>query len=581
MLVAAKPNWEEALHRARRALPAFALLLTIALVAGACGSNDENNTSAGGGKSSGSSATTNNINPTDRADVQDGGTLKWAISSMPANYNYNELDGTEFDTASVLNGLMPYVFDFKADATPVLNKDYFDSAELTAKEPKQVVTYKINPKAKWSDGKPISAADFIAQWNALKSEETDFKVAATNGYDQIESVKQGGDEREAVVKFKTNYADWQALFSLLYPASTNSDPKVFNEGWVDKPLITAGPFKIGAIDQTAKTVTIVRDDTWWGDKAKLDSIVFRTIDTAAQADALANGEIDFQDIGPDVDALKRAEGAQGIEIRRAAGPNFRHFDFNGASEVVKDVKVRKAIGLAIDRATIAKALIGPLGFKTTPLQNHIFMTNQAGYKNNAGELATPDIAAAKKLLDEAGWVAPAGGGTRTKAGKPLTVRFVIPSEVTASQQEGELTQGMLKQIGVDLKIDVVPSDDFFDKYVSIGNFDMTTFSWIGTPFPISSSRSIYAEVKGDNVQQNYGRIGNPEIDKLFDQATTELDRAKAVDLANKVDGLIWDEVHSLTLYQRPDIVAAKTNLANYGALGFASVRYQDIGFTKS
>ena len=106
------------------------------------------------------------------------------------------------------------------------------------------------------------------------------------------------------------------------------------------------------------------------------------------------------------------------------------------------------------------------------------------------------------------------------------------------------------------------------------------FSWIGTPFPISSSQSIYAEPKGADVQQNFARVGSKEIDDLFDQATHELDPAKARDLANQVDGLIWDEVHSLTLYQRPDIVATKSNLANYGAWGFASVRYQDIGFTR-
>jgi peptide/nickel transport system substrate-binding protein len=279
-----------------------------------------------------------------------------------------------------------------------------------------------------------------------------------------------------------------------------------------------------------------------------------------------------------VDALKRAEAAPGIEIRRAAGPNFRHFDFNGTSEVLKDVRVRKAIGKAINRATLAKALIGPLGFDTAPLNNHIFMTNQRGYKNNAGDVASPDIAGAKKLLDEAGWTA-SGAGTRTKDGKPLSVRFVIPSEVTTSAQEGELAQGMLKEIGVDLKIEVVPSDDFFEKYITPGNFDMTTFSWIGTQFPISSSISIYESPKGDEIQQNYARVGSAELDAKLNAAAAELDPDKAIDLANEADAMIWDLVHSLTLYQRPEIIAAKPKLANFGASGFASNAYENIGFT--
>ena len=53
---------------------------------------------------------------------------------------------------------------------------------------------------------------------------------------------------------------------------------MFNEGWKERPLTTAGPFKLGAIDLTAKTMTLVRNEKWWGDRAKLDRIVFRAID---------------------------------------------------------------------------------------------------------------------------------------------------------------------------------------------------------------------------------------------------------------------------------------------------------------
>jgi peptide/nickel transport system substrate-binding protein len=569
-------------RQSRRPITLLALLLVLALVAGACGGDDKKTTtSAGGGTDTGKgeSATSNDVNPTDRADVKDGGTLTWVLDGFPANFNYNQIDGTDNDAYHVISALLPSVFDFKADSTPVLKKEYVTKAEVTSQSPKQVITYTLNPKAKWNDGKPITYADFEAQWKASNGTNEAYTISASQGYEDIESVTKGKDEYEVVVTFSKPYSDWRGLFSPLYPAATNSDPKVFNEGWVDKPIASAGPFKLQGVDQTAKTITLVRDDAWWGDKAKLDRIVYRVIDSDAQIDALANGEIDFQDIGADVDALKRAEGIETVEIRRAAGPNYRHFDFNGTSEVLKDVNVRRAIALGIDRATIAKALIGPLGIKPVPLNNHIFMTNQKGYKNNAGDLATADATKAKALLDKAGWV-PGANGIRAKAGKPLTVRFVIPSEVASSQKEGELIQGMLKPIGIDFKIDVVPSDDFFDKYITPGDFDMTVFSWIGTPFPISSSKSIYSSPQGDDIQQNYSRIGTPEIDKLFGEATAELDPAKAIDLANQIDEAIWNEVHSLTVYQRPDIVAAKKTLANYGAIGFATVRYEDLGFVK-
>jgi peptide/nickel transport system substrate-binding protein len=559
-----------------------ALMLSLALVAGACGKDDDSKTSAGksGADTAGPAADANDINQKDRGDVQDGGTLKWTISSLPSNWNPNHLDGTERDTTDIMAGLLPSPFDTDAKGDPVLKKEYVESAELTAKTPKQIVTYKLNKKAKWSDGTPITVADYEGMWKAHNGKDEAFQVASTTGYEDIETVAKGSDEYEVVVTFSTPYVDWQGLFSDLLPVSTTKDAKVYNEGWVDKPLASAGPFKFEGVDQTAKTATTVRDEKWWGDKAKLDKIIYRAIDVDAQIDALANGEVDFVDVGPDVDTLQRAKTTPNVIIRKAGGPNFRHVDFNGASEVLKDVDVRTAIALGINRATIAKALIGPLGVPAVPLNNHIFMSNQAGYKNNAGQLATPDPAKAMKLLDTAGWKV-GTNGIREKGGKPLSVRIVIPSQVATSQKESELMQGMLKPIGVDLKIDVVPTDDFFDKYINVGNWDMTVFSWIGTPFPISSSKGIYGSVTGEDLQQNYGRIGTPEIDALYKKVTTEFDIDKARDLANQIDGLIWKEVHSLTSYQRPDIFATKTGLANFGAAGFATLRYEDIGFVKA
>ena len=564
-----------------RAPGLVALVAALGLVFTACGggggSKKESGEATGNGKAP--SATAYDINAVARDKVAEGGQLSWPVTEIPPNLNYHHLDGTLRDTSDIVTALMPSLFIFDAESAASINPNYVESAELTATQPKQVVTYKFNPKAVWSDGTPIGFADIEAQWKAQNGTNPEYKISSKNGYEQIESVVKGADDREAVVTFAQPYTDWKGLFSPLYPASTMNDPKVYNEGWIGKIPTTAGPFKFGAIDETAKTLTIVRDDKWWGDRAKLDRIVFRAIPSDGHIDALINGEVDFIDIGPDVNKLQRAQTASNLTIHKAAGPNFRHITINGTGAILKDVKVRKAIGMAINRDQIAKTLLGPLGVDAKPLQNHLFMTNQKGYKDNAGALSSPNVEEAKKLLDEAGWTQQ--GEVRKKDGKPLEVRFVIPSQVASSQQESQLVFNMLKAIGVNVKIDSVPSDDFFEKYINTGNFDLTVFSWIGTPFPISSSKSIYAEPKGDDIQQNYARVGSPELDALFDKATSEFDEQKAIDIGNQIDAMIWDEVHSITLYQRPEIVATKSNLANFGAFGFATPpRYEDIGFVK-
>jgi peptide/nickel transport system substrate-binding protein len=570
------PNQEAAL-RFKSSSRVIGAVLALSLIAGACGS-DDNNTSTAPKKSV--DASTVDINATPRADLKQGGTLKFPLSGFPANFNPNELDGSDRDSTDVTSAMLPAPFIFNGKAEPIIDKNYVSSAEITSTDP-QVVTYVLNPKAVWYDGTKVSEADYEALWNAMKTAEgTDFQIVASNGYDQISSVKAGKDDHEVVVTFSKPYADWQALFSGLIPASTSKDPKIFNEGWVDKPLTTAGPFKLEKADSTAKTISIVPNEKWWGNKPLLDKIVFISIDVDAQIDSLANGEIDFIDIGPDIDKYQRAKSLSGVSIHRAGGPNFRHITINGTGEILKDVNVRHALALAIDRKTIAKAMLGPLGGNADALNNHIFMANQKGYKNNAGDIASVNPEKAKTMLDAAGWKLNGSDTVRTKAGKQLVIRMVIPAQVATSEKEATLIAGMFTAVGAKLQIDTVSLDDFFDKYITPGDFDMTVFSWLGTPFPISSSKSIYAKPAGDDIQQNYSRVGSDEIDALFDDATSELDPDKAIDIANKIDKLIWTEVHSLTSYQRPELYATKDTLANYGAFGFATTIYEDIGFTK-
>jgi peptide/nickel transport system substrate-binding protein len=558
-----------------------ALVLTLGLLA--CGGARNEVASGGEGGEGPPPASENNINAMPRDRVQDGGRLTWPINSMPVTYNYSHIDGTDADHTYSKHSLLPRIFLSDAGGTPIWNPDYLASEPTVVTEPKQVVTYNINPKARWYDGTPITWEDFHWHWRALNGSNKAYQIASASGYSDIENVARGRDDREVVVTFKNKYADWQPLFYGLLPASTTKSPKIFNDGWRGRPLTTGGPFKLGSIDQTAKTVTLVRNEKWWGRPAKLDTIVFRAIDADAQIDALANGEVDLMDIGPDVNKYSRAKGIAGTEIRVAGGPNYRHITINGTGEILKDVKVRQALAMAIDRAAIARAMLGPLDIDATTLGNHIFMRNQNGYQDNSGDVGKYNPTRAAQLLDEAGWRL--DGNVRKKDGRTLEINCVIPAAVATSRQESELVQNMLGQVGVRLAINTVPSPDFFEKYIRPGQFDFTVFSWLGTPYPISSSKSLYAKPTVEPggalaIQQNYARVGSDDIDKMFAEATQELDRTRAIELANRIDAQIWQLVHSLTLYQRPEMWVAKSGLANHGAFGFAEIVYEDIGWAK-
>ncbi len=546
-----------------------ALITTLTLVLVSCG---------GGGDASGPAPQigTIDIGATPVETLRDGGTFRWTIDYLPPNFNYNQVDGPDLNNRHVLGALVPFLYIPQPDGTVKANENYLTSAELTSTNP-QVVTYTLRDEATWSDGAPMTWQDFRAQWQALNGSNKAFQIASSTGYKDIASVERGTSDKQAVVTFATPFSDWQTLFETLYPASTNTNPATFNTGWTQGLPITAGPFKLAQIDRTANTMTVVRDEKWWGRKPRLDRIIFRAIPAEAQFDALVNNETDFVDVGPNINSFTRAQSAAGVTVRKALAPNYRHITFNGRpGTILADQQLRIAIQKGINRQAITQALIGRIVPRVTPLGNHIYIQGQRGYQDNP-QVVAYNPAEASTMLDTLGWTRE-GQGTRRKDGRELVIRDVIPTQTPEAEQESRQVQQFLSAIGVKVDITPVPSGDLFSKHLIPGNFDIAHFSWMGDPFPVTTSSSIYG-TRGD-TQQNWGGIGNDTINNLYAQTTREFDPARKIDLANQIDREIWNTGHSLLLYQRPDVIAVRNGVANFGAFGFAKPIYTDIGLAR-
>jgi peptide/nickel transport system substrate-binding protein len=518
------------------------------------------------------------INPVAYEQVKDGGTLTLSIGQWPSQWNGNHVDGNQRDTADMLDTVMPQMMVADENATYTPNPDYLTDVKLDTSSGKQVVTWTINDKATWSDGTPITWKDVEAMWTANNGKNKKYKPASTDGWDRIESVTKGDTDKVAVMTFAKQYPEWQGLLARsphLVPAATNGDPERYEKDYLQKIPVTAGPFKVEKIDEATKTLTVVRDDKWWGKKAKLDKVIFRTIENpAAQVNAFANGELDMVEIvaGSPAD-LKRAKEAPGADVRKALSPNWRHITVNNQSEFLKDKSVRHAVAYGINRDVITQSDLKDMEWPLQTLGNHVFMNNHKGYVDNSGDLGRYNPDKAKQLLDAAGWKQE--GEYRKKDGKEFKLSFVVPSGLPLSKTEGELTQAMLKEVGIKVEIRPVPDDKFFTDYIIKGDFDLVPFSWIGTPLPLGSLPQIYKT----GSESNFPKGSDPALDAAIDDAVGEMDPAKAFEKANAADKLIWDMVHTIPLYQRPDIQAAKKTLANYGAMGYKSADWTMIGFT--
>ncbi|MDX6743470.1 ABC transporter family substrate-binding protein [Actinocorallia sp. A-T 12471] len=434
------------------------------------------------------------------------------------------------------------------------DRDYLLEARVIKKSP-QTIRYRMNPRARWSDGRAIGLRDFKAQAKALSGRDRRYKIASDTGYADISEVRKGKSPGEIVVEFRRPFADWKALFSPLYPASTTRDPKAFDHAWVSALPVTAGPFRPKELDATAGTVTVERDPSWWGAPAKLDEIRFRALDSAARAGAFANHEIDLLDVGGDVGAYLRARGLPWARVRRAAGADWRHLTLNAARGPLADPAVRRAVLLALDRDLLARAALARLDAPPRTLGSRFFVAGQPGYRDRA---PARDVAEARRLL----------GGSRP------ALRYLIPAGNTAYREEAELVQELLGEAGFAVELRPVPQNAMISQYVVRGDFDLVAFSWLGGPFPASWMTSVFSSDGG----QNFTGAGDLQVDALLAKAGRSLDPAKSRRLLGKADARLWRLATVVPLYQRPQLVAVDARLANIGAPGLADLVYEDIGF---
>jgi peptide/nickel transport system substrate-binding protein len=519
------------------------------------------------------------MNIQDRGTLQQGGQMRLDVSDFGNNWNPFHVDGNNDDLSRARHPLLPTFFNYDAKGVATPNPDYLVSAEEISKSP-TVVNFKMNPKAVWGDGSPVDADDLTALWKACGAGDKAFNCATTQGYDSIKSITTGADKFDVTITFKGPYPDWTAPFSIpgTVKAESIKDADTFNKGWTDlKNEWLSGPFKVQSFDKTQKVLTQVPNDKWWGEKPLLDKITFRTISPDATAAAFVNNELDSFDIGPDPDAYQRVGGVADATIRKAAGPNFRHFTFNTKAGLLSDKAIRQAIVRGLDRTAIGASDLAGIDWPVRPLNNHILLESQEGYADSAVATGLDyDPEKAKTDLDAAGWTVGADG-IREKDGKKLAVKFSQLAGVSVSENEALQAQSQLKEIGIKVDIVTVPITKFQDGSLLSGHeFEIVAFSWIGTPYPFTNIDQIY----GTGKDSNYAQLSLPEVDELIKQINVETDRAKRVELTNQADAIIWENAHTLPLYQRPELIAVKSKVANYGAKGLGSFTWEDVGYQK-
>jgi peptide/nickel transport system substrate-binding protein len=453
----------------------------------------------------------------------------------------------------------------------------------------KTITLMLRDDIVWSDGAPITSADFKFTYEMLLADGN--AVSSRSPYDLMESLETP-DERTVVVTFSEPYAPWQSdLFSgsagisiipahILQPVY-DAEGTIDTADWNKAPTVGCGPFVFEEW-QSGSFARFVANDNFWRGRPKLDELFFRFVpDDASMIAALVAGDGDVGTFFSYSD-LPQLEAA-GIKILNSFSGYNEGWYFNLHPEkgnpALKDVKVRQAIALAFNREKLVQdLLLGRTGVAATDWDN-------SPWVDPSIEPWPYDPERAKALLAEAGWTDTNGDGTVDKDGVELVLKYGTTSREIRTDTQA-VAQQDLAQVGIKLDLQSFDSDIFFSSYAEDGpsaNFSLDIIEYSDSPSFPDPNASVWrcAEIPSDESPAGVNGSGlcDEKLEALFVKQETQVDFAERQQTFYEITRYIYENVYWLGLWEDPDLFGFSERILNVkmsGATAFFNVAEWDL-----
>ena len=589
---------------------AAALAAGSALILSACapgGGNAGDSSSNGSGASQGGDSGAGNVIEGDKgqkltaeasgpelADLGDVETQDGSIAySVGADdfLSYNGLQSNTYTTynSAVVDRMFSSFWYFGTDGSIIPNED-FGTYEKTSDDP-LTVKYTISDDAKWSDGTPVTAGDFIFHWAAnndtVKAEGSETPLFDSISFEQgkyIPEAPEGeADGKEFTVTYPEPYADWEILISTALPAhivakeagmsfeelvtaakekdveALTPAAEFWNDGWDFSPgelpdaslVPSMGPYKFKDGGwQAGQSITLEANPEYWGTPPATKELVLRFADPKTHVQALQNGDLDVIEPQATVDTLQQLEGlGEDVNVQTGDQLTWEHVDYNrGEGSVFADSpELREAFALCLPRQQIVDNLIKPIYADAQVMNLREVFPFQDKYQEVVDEaypkeMDEPNIEKAKELVEKSG------------VSKP-TVRLGYQAGNQRRTETVALIKSSCDQAGFDVQD--ANSPVFFKEVMPAGDYDAALYAWAG-----SGQKASGANIYQSDGAQNQQSYNNPEVDAAWDKLATSLDENEQLEQVKTIEKLLWEDFQAIPLYAHPGLVGHKADVAN-------------------
>ncbi len=533
----------------------FSLLMIASLVIlPACGSQETTTTTTPSGTTTTktTTATTPPATSTPSADQ----ILRVNIAGEPAQIDPNRASWSTERTVimQVFEGLLGFNQDLTLRPIGATEIPTVQNGGISADG--KTYTFKLNPAVTWSDGKKVTAKDY--EYSIKRLFNPDLAAEYTSFYFDI----VGGEEyysaidaddatkaqlRDAVgvkalndttleIKLKAPRPTFLQLMALwpVYPVRQDIIEK-YGETWTEPPnYIGNGPF-IMTEWVHSDHITLVRNENYWGTKAKLGTITLKMItDINAEYAAYMNNELDVSQVAAGTEKSTLADPVLGPQVLRYAELVTFAYQFNVAVPPFDNKYLRKALNAAVDREAFINNVRGGVG---APAYSWI-PPGMPGYDPNLGSEYHFNPTKAKEFLVQAGYKAD---------GSDVPELRLQYADTGLNPTIAQFVQNQIKiNLGINVSLEPMERAAFSQMV----NAEQHTWAWFGWGADYPDPDNWLPELFGTDAGNNHTNYSSAEFDALMAQARNELDNTKRLALYAQAHALVVDDAPVLFIQYR-------------------------------
>ena len=588
----------------RRASAAVAAVATGALLLSACSSPASENEPES--EETMAEETEGSAEPTDSCKVDTGvtetadGNISYSAGEVQwAGYNGN-LPDTYSTYNSVINDRMFSGFMYFGTDGTICQDEEFGSFEAVSEDPLQV-QYTISDDAVWSDGTPITYADYLLDW-ATQAVTTDGTISedasetplfnSVSGLTLGDYVPEGPQADSADAKtfqydYERVYADWQLMVTSAFPAHVVADQagvsleelvtaieeldmsvlepaaEFWNTGWLSStpgelpdPSIVpvSGQYTLKEDGWVAgQSLTLTANEEFWGTPPATKELTYRFAAADTHVQALQNGDLDVIEPQATVDTIPQLEQI-GSSVTTLTGQTliWEHLDYNFANGVFADnLAAREAFAYCVPRQKIVDDLIAPIDEGAVVMNaREVFPYQTEKYdevtaESYDGRYDEVDLEMATEKFAEAG----------LEEGTEIRIGYSAPNPRRAD--EVAAIKSSCDQVGFNI-VDAGNADFFAaGGALETGDWEIALFAWAGSG-QIASGQNIYATDR----PQNFGGYSNETVDEAWNTLASSVDESVHLEQTKIIEKELWDSLYGIPLFAHPGVVAHTSSLEN-------------------